>query len=396
MFSVQHMSLLALAGTLAVAGVGVLSFILLVVLRVQRRGAARSWSTPGAIALCLMPLAAGIGCAGLILRQVLGGLALTGAGGVAAVAAGSVETLVPLLVGLVAALLLAGSAFLMTAAGSSRSTAPDANVLSGWVLLAVSLVLLLLTSGLVALYLATLARLNGPSPDLPTLPTRLSVLLAGAFGLVLVTFVAAIASAFMAPRGPSGGGMMVASLGALALCGLLSGIGLWATWSQWQVLDRTAMSGLRDGELPEPPPEPMLEEPAATPMPPPPPPPQNDRPDPVAPRSKPRASTPRSVEDPKGRIYRVGGAIKEPTKLKNVSPVYPELAKQARIKGVVILEATIGPRGDVTSVTILRGVHPLLDEAAVDAVKQWVYSPTLLNGVPVPLIMTVTVNFKLQ
>jgi protein TonB len=94
-------------------------------------------------------------------------------------------------------------------------------------------------------------------------------------------------------------------------------------------------------------------------------------------------------------VVRVGGEIKEPTKLKNVAPVYPDAAKQARVQGVVILECTIGPRGDVADVKVLRGI-PLLDQAAIDAVKQWVYTPTLLNGVAVPVIMTVTVNFKLS
>ena len=63
--------------------------------------------------------------------------------------------------------------------------------------------------------------------------------------------------------------------------------------------------------------------------------------------------------------------------------------------GVVILECTISPQGKVSDVKVLRGI-PLLDQAAIDAVKQWVYTPTLLNGVPVPVIMTVTVNFKLS
>jgi len=90
---------------------------------------------------------------------------------------------------------------------------------------------------------------------------------------------------------------------------------------------------------------------------------------------------------------RVGGQIKEPKKLKNVPPVYPNIATQARVQGVVILECTISPQGKVTEVKVLRGI-PLLDQAAIDAVEQWVYTPTLLNGVPVPVIMTVTVNFK--
>ena len=65
------------------------------------------------------------------------------------------------------------------------------------------------------------------------------------------------------------------------------------------------------------------------------------------------------------------------------------------MQGIVILEATISPQGRVVEVKVLRGI-PLLDQAAIDAVNTWVYTPTLLNGVPVPVIMTVTVNFKLQ
>jgi len=98
---------------------------------------------------------------------------------------------------------------------------------------------------------------------------------------------------------------------------------------------------------------------------------------------------------PPQQAFRVGGQIKEPSKVKDVKPVYPDIAKQARVQGVVILECTISPQGKVSEVKLLRGI-PLLNEAAMEAVKQWVYTPTLLNGVPVPVIMTVTVNFKLS
>lgn len=98
---------------------------------------------------------------------------------------------------------------------------------------------------------------------------------------------------------------------------------------------------------------------------------------------------------PSVQAVRVGGNIKEPTKVKNVNPVYPDIAKQARVQGIVILECTISPQGRVTDVKPLRSI-PLLEQAAIDAVKQWQYTPTLLNGVPVPVIMTVTVNFKLN
>ena len=98
---------------------------------------------------------------------------------------------------------------------------------------------------------------------------------------------------------------------------------------------------------------------------------------------------------PAVQAVRVGGQIKEPKKVHNVSPSYPDIAKQARVQGIVILECIISPQGKVSDVKVLRGI-PLLDQAAIDAVKQWVYTPTLLNGVPVPVIMTVTVNFKLS
>ena len=80
---------------------------------------------------------------------------------------------------------------------------------------------------------------------------------------------------------------------------------------------------------------------------------------------------------------------------KNVPPVYPPIAQSARVQGVVIIEATIGADGKVKDAKVLRSI-PLLDQAALDAVKQWVFTPTLLNNVPVPVIMTVTVNFTLQ
>jgi len=92
---------------------------------------------------------------------------------------------------------------------------------------------------------------------------------------------------------------------------------------------------------------------------------------------------------------RVGGQIKAPTKVRHVAPSYPDLARQSRIHGLVILEALINPSGSVEDVRVLRGI-PLLNDAAVDAVGQWRFTPTLLNGIPVPVVMTVTVNFRLE
>ena len=102
-----------------------------------------------------------------------------------------------------------------------------------------------------------------------------------------------------------------------------------------------------------------------------------------------------ALEKAKASATRVGGKVKPPTKIKNVTPVYPAAAKSAKVAGVVIIEATIGADGKVIDAKVLRSV-PMLDEAALDAVRQWEFKPTLLNGVPVPVVMTVTVNFKLQ
>jgi len=89
---------------------------------------------------------------------------------------------------------------------------------------------------------------------------------------------------------------------------------------------------------------------------------------------------------------RVGGRIKAPTKIKDVKPVYPAIAQSARVAGVVTIEATIGFDGKVVDAKVVRS-SPLLDQAALDAVRQWEYTPTLLNGVPVSVLVTVTVNF---
>jgi periplasmic protein TonB len=91
----------------------------------------------------------------------------------------------------------------------------------------------------------------------------------------------------------------------------------------------------------------------------------------------------------------VGGNIKAPTRLSYADPVYPQIAIAAKIDGMVILEATIDETGVVRDVKVLRSI-PMLDQAAMDAVKRWRYTPTRLNGVAVPILLTVTVTFALR
>lgn len=93
---------------------------------------------------------------------------------------------------------------------------------------------------------------------------------------------------------------------------------------------------------------------------------------------------------------RVGGEVKEPIEVSRVKPQYPEAARKARMQGVVILEAIITKDGSVSDVRILRGINPLLDNAAMRAVQQWKYKPATFNGRPVPVYLTVTVTFTLN
>jgi TonB family protein len=119
---------------------------------------------------------------------------------------------------------------------------------------------------------------------------------------------------------------------------------------------------------------------AAPPPPPPPPPPPSDR-DTAPPWAN--------------GALRVGGSVLQPVKTKHVSPTYPQIAQDSKVQGVVILEALIGVEGKVTNARVLQSV-PLLDQAALDAVMQWEFTPTRLNGQQVPVLMTVTVQFTLS
>jgi periplasmic protein TonB len=92
---------------------------------------------------------------------------------------------------------------------------------------------------------------------------------------------------------------------------------------------------------------------------------------------------------------RLSSGIVAPRKTFTVDPVYPNIARTARVEGVVILEAVIDQLGRVESVRVLRSI-PLLDQAALEAVRQWRFTPTLLNGTPVSIVMVVTVNFSLS
>ena len=92
---------------------------------------------------------------------------------------------------------------------------------------------------------------------------------------------------------------------------------------------------------------------------------------------------------------RVGGNVQSAKLVRQPKPAYPPLARQARISGVVKFNAVIAKDGTIQNLTMISG-HPLLVQAATEAVRQWVYQPTLLNGEPVEVITTIDVNFTLS
>lgn len=92
--------------------------------------------------------------------------------------------------------------------------------------------------------------------------------------------------------------------------------------------------------------------------------------------------------------YRVGGRVQPPKLLNEVQPTYPPLAREARVQGDVMIDSIIDKQGDVTQMKLVSG-NPLLITAALNAMKQWKYQPTRLNGTPISVEMQVTVHFSL-
>jgi protein TonB len=94
-------------------------------------------------------------------------------------------------------------------------------------------------------------------------------------------------------------------------------------------------------------------------------------------------------------VVRIGGQVAEANLIRKVQPVYPPLAKSARVQGTVEFTAVISKEGNIENLQLVRG-HPLLVQAAKEAVLQWKYRPTLLNGQPVTVVTDIIVNFTLS
>lgn len=99
--------------------------------------------------------------------------------------------------------------------------------------------------------------------------------------------------------------------------------------------------------------------------------------------------------EPEGPIQ-VGGDVKAPERIFDPQPQYTEIARKARIQGVVIVQAIIDKEGAVTNVKVLKGLPMGLSEEAVSAIKTWKFKPATLNGKPVDVFYNLTVNFRLQ
>lgn len=106
------------------------------------------------------------------------------------------------------------------------------------------------------------------------------------------------------------------------------------------------------------------------------------------PTAIPKVATPQRV--------RVSAGVTQGLKIKNVNPVYPQMAKIARVQGPVVLAAVIGKDGSIQNLHVLSTASPLLNQAAIDAVREWRYRPYILNGEPVEVDTQITVNFTLS
>jgi protein TonB len=95
-------------------------------------------------------------------------------------------------------------------------------------------------------------------------------------------------------------------------------------------------------------------------------------------------------------LVRIGGQITAPALLHRVDPIYPDIAAQSQLTGIVILEAVVDAEGCVQTVKVLRSRHALLDRASYEALMQWRYSPLMLNGIATPFAVTVTFNFSVK
>ncbi|MFN8095513.1 MAG: energy transducer TonB [Vicinamibacteria bacterium] len=358
------LSMLAAGAAAALAGLVALG------LRFARRGAARFWLAPAFGVLALVPLTCGAALWAAGVGRTAAAAALLGTPGPMAVRAGLAEAVLPLLCAALGTFGVASLALLLLSFGRRGDGAPPAE--SGTP--AVPAVAVLLAIAALALVLGVLLAARGVEASHAVSLAKVLAWTGGA--LTLCLFVAAFPLALRAPRGPAPRAPRVLALVAPAA---LAGGALLGAGAATLFVD-SAMKALAR------PATPVAGRHEIVPLPP-----ASSPPAGSASLEAERAATGTRRATP----ARVGVDVKEPRKLVHVPPRYPPTALQARVQGNVILECVIGPDGRVRDIEVKRGA-PLLDDAARDAVRQWVYEPTLLDGAAVPVIMTVTVNFALH
>jgi TonB family protein len=347
---------------------------LLAGLRFIRRGPERDWLGPSFILLSLIPAAVGAGVSGSLLPS---GLAIAAVAGYEfmALQARVLEAQLPLLAGLAASGIVSLVSLLLLSYSTSPAAAepPQSSTRTRGRRLALGI-----TSACAALLLFEIVAARavaGGSPAADLLgwgvaaAALLTLLLLLGGGFVLATSAPATTPPDSARRFSRGGSaaVMVFFLTASAaglifvnrsLDALLSDNPPLATWEELATFDDPSL-----------PPD-ALHTPGES-----------------LPESADASLTP--------RIVRAGVDIGEPQKLVHVDAVYPEVARRARVQGNVILECTITPDGRVSEVRVVKG-QPLLNDAAIDAVRQWVYTPAFVDGQPVAVLMTVTLTFTLS
>ena len=383
-----YLSLQSIVSLLMVLGVGLVAALALLGLRFARRGAARFWLAPSFVTLAWLPLVAGAGLAALGVVQVAQAVGFVGTGSTVALQAGLMEAELPLLLGFLGTAGVAGFGLALLAVGRRRAgrfaqprarqrrracrrrrlvrdlPRPGTGLLRRRALAGREPVQ---RDGLRPSARMERGRRLSPGPRCRLHAGAASASRLGARPRARPVARDAGRARRMRPGDGGGEDRLAAAHPANRRLGCRDRAGRIAGAPPGE-------PGPVEGDLASAPPSPAPARVASKPIPP--------------------TTRPGAVATPVPPL-RVGGPIREPKKLKNVPPAYPPAALQVRLQGTVILECLIGVEGRVDRVKVLRGV-PLLDEAATEAVRQWEYEPTLLNGVPVPVIMTVTVNFKLS
>jgi TonB family protein len=352
-------------------GAALLFLPILGALRFYRRGPARFWLAPSFLLFALLPMMIGAAISAWHLtsaREIM----LFGVSA-AALTAVVQERQLPLLAGLLGSAVLLLLSLLLIAvsrspAGSDMAVQPrkGARILT--------LPLLFLVAAIVILHVAAARGIASGSAGADGLAWWTAVL---AIVVTILLFSGGILLAATAPAGAATSPTRVLHLGALAAAAVVCSVGFFGGVT---AATREVPSFIEMDWQPH-----HAEVMAAT-----------DTWTPPSPSAMTEAELETRTEETPRQPLRIGTDILDPPrKLHHVDPEYPLDARRARLEGAVTLECTISPEGEVSDIRVVKG-HPLLDQAAIEAVRLWKFAPTLVDGTPVPVLMSVTVRFTLS